>query len=277
MNTQNPYHSDITFLLSTRHLNGGDMWATADGKVYVGNPFSTVTTAFLLSELGVGLDEPTMKGAVELVLGKWREDGRFALAPGSIYPCQTAQAARLLCRLGLATDERLQATFRHLLESQQEDGGWRCKKFFFGRGPETEFSNPGPTLEILDVFRLAGLANREVRLDRAVEFLLRHWETRLPLGPCHYGIGRQFLQVEYPFLKYNIFYYVYVLSFYDCARGDRRFLEALAHLQSRLVDGRVVVEETNPKLRRLSFCRKGAASEAAEERYAELLRNLQTR
>ncbi len=270
----NPYQSDIDHILALRHTNGGDFWATADGRVYAGNPFSTVNAAFLLSELGVGLDDPAMRGAVELVLSKWRADGRFAIAPGSVYPCQTAQAVRLLCRLGLSEDERVQTSFQHLLATQHGDGGWRCNKFFFGHGPETEFSNPGPTLEILDTFRYTAMINREERLDRAVEFLLRHWETRLPLGPCHYGIGKQFLRVEFPFLKYNIFYYVYVLSFYDCARGDRRFQEALSHLQSRLVDGQVVVEETNPKLRQFAFCRKGAASAAATARYAELMNNI---
>ncbi len=267
------YQPDIDHILTYRHANGGDFWATADGKVYVGNPFSTVNAAFLLSELSVGLDDPAMQGAVELVLAKWRVDGRFAIAPGSVYPCQTAQAVRLLCRLGYAEDERVQTSFRHLLDTQHEDGGWRCKKFFFGHGPETEFSNPGPTLEILDAFRFTAMANWEERLDRAVDFLLRHWETRLPLGPCHYGIGKQFLRVEFPFLKYNIFYYVYVLSFYKCAMCDRRFQEALSHLQSRLVDGRVVVEETNPKLRHLAFCHKGAVSAAATGRYVELLNN----
>jgi hypothetical protein len=27
------------------------------------------------------------------------------------------------------------------------------------------------------------------------------------------------MQIEYPFLRYNLFYYVYVLSFYERAKG----------------------------------------------------------
>ena len=101
-------------------------------------------------------------------------------------------------------------------------------------------------------------------------FLLGHWETRAPLGPCHYGIGTLFLQVAYPFATYNLFYYVYVLSFYEVARRDKRFLEALAILQSKLVDGQIVVERPNAKLASLSFCKKGQPSRLATERYGEI-------
>ena len=45
------------------------------------------------------------------------------------------------------------------------------------------------------------------------------------------------MQVEYPFLRYNLFFYVYVLSFYRAARKARAFKSALKALQSKLVDG----------------------------------------
>lgn len=46
------------------------------------------------------------------------------------------------------------------------------------------------------------------------------------------------MQVEYPFRNYNLFMYVYVLSFYNRAKDDWRFLEALKALKSKLVNGR---------------------------------------
>lgn len=161
-----------------------------------------------------------------------------------------------------------------MLETQHEDGGWRCNKFFFGHGPETEFSNPGPTLTALDAFRFTVYANRDERLDRAVSFLLNHWETRAPLGPCHYGIGTLFHQVTFPFCNYNLFYYVFTLSFYDAAKRDPRFLDALHVLQGKLRDGQIVVERPHQKLRSLSVCRKGEVSALATERYRQILENL---
>ena len=213
-----------------------------------------------------------------MIFSTWRQDGRFQVYPkGGIYPCQTAIAASTLCHMGYAPDARLQTTFRHFLDAQYADGGWRCNKFSFGRGPETEYSNPHPTLVALDAFRFSAYCNREQALDKAVEFLLEHWTIRKPIGPCHYGIGTLFMQVEYPFRNYNLFEYVYVLSFYERAKGDPRFREAFEALRSKTVDGRIVVERVVPKLAKLHFCKKGAPSELATKRYREILQNLDAR
>ncbi len=165
-------------------------------------------------------------------------------------------------------------TFDHLLSTQFDAGGWRCNKFSFGCGPETDAADPGPTLTAaLDAFRFTG-HNALAQLDAAVELLLGHWQTRAPLGPCHYGIGNRFLQVGYPFAGYNLFPWAYVLSFYDRAKGDPRFAEALAALEAKLQDGQVVPERVHRALASLHFCRKGAPSELATRRYREILANL---
>lgn len=232
----------------------------------------------MLSDLGMDCTEPTLREASKLILKCWREDGRFRIAPkGAIYPCHTTSAARALCRVGYAEDPRLQRTFKHLLGIVHGDGGWRCNTFKYGRGPETEHSNPGPTLDALDAFRFTPYLNHENTLDRAVDFLLDHWVTRKPLGPCHFGIGTLFMRIEYPLRRYNLFNYVYILSFYKRARIDPRFREALKILESKTVDGKVVVENPHRRLANLSFCRKGFPSDAATVHYHEVLRNLELR
>jgi hypothetical protein len=261
--------------LAHRHDNGADLWATPDGKLAKGGAFSTLSAARLLGELGVGIDDPVLVATTELIWSAWRADGRFRLAPtGAIYPCQTASAAATLAHLGCVADPRMVKTLDHLLAIQSADGGWRCNKFSYGRGPETEFSNPGPTLIALDAFRFSTLANGSAALDRAVDFLLGHWVSRAPLGPCHYGIGSLFLQVGYPMTDYNLFAWVHVLSHYDQAKSDPRFLEALAVLESKLVDGQVVPERVNRALTDFEFCRKGVPSARATLRYQEIRDNL---
>jgi len=89
-------------------------------------------------------------------------------------------------------------------------------------------------------------------------------------------MGTLFGQVEYPFGNYNLFQYVYALSFYDRAKADQRFLEALGALQAKLTDGMVVVERVVPRLAQYNFCRKGQPSELATNRYREILGNLDT-
>jgi hypothetical protein len=275
MKTQKQYQSDIKAIIAKRYDNGADLWATPDKRIGKGSPFSTLDSVILLTESGLDTSAPTLKKTAELILSLWRKDGRFKIAPtGAIYPCHTAETARVLCRLGYASDDRLQMTFNHLLEIQHDDGGWRCNTYKFGRGPETSFSNPGTTLAVLDAFRFTHYLNQDKRLDKGVEFLLDHWVTRKPLGPCHYGIGSLFMKVEYPFFRYNLFFYVYVLSFYKRAKKDHRFLEALETLESKLVNGKIVVENPNRKLAGLSFCKKGEPSDLATDRYLKIMNNL---
>ncbi|ATW27465.1 prenyltransferase [Candidatus Formimonas warabiya] len=269
------YQSDVAAILAKRYDNGADYWTTPDKRLSKGSPFSTLMSTLLLLELGLEPSEPLLEEIADLIFSTWREDGRFKLSPqGAIYPCHTINAANVLCHLGYATDSRLQKTFRHLFDIQHSDGGWRCNKFSFGRGPETDFSNPGPTLTALNVFRFTSFLNKEPALDRAVEFMLEHWTIRKPLGPCHYGMGTLFMQAEYPFGNYNLFIYLYVLSFYNRAKEDKRFHEAFNILKSKLVDGKIVVERVNPKLAGFAFCKKGEPSELGTKRYHEILENL---
>lgn len=272
----NRYASDVKAIMALRHDNGGDYWATADGRLGVGEPFSTLTSLLILHELGVGRTHEAVRGAIRLILDAWRDDGRYRLAPsGALYPCSTAASARVLCRFGYAKDHRLQRTFAHLLDIQHNDGGWRCKKFPYGRGPETEFSNPGVTLVVLDAFRFTEHSNKNPNLDKAVESLLDHWTVRRPLGPCHFGIGTLFMQVEYPFLRYNLFSYVYVLSFYNYAKQDKRFLDALRILESKLdSQGKIIVERPHRKLAHLLLCQQGKPSELATFRFKEIKKNV---
>jgi hypothetical protein len=271
------HNSDITAVLEKRYINGGDFWATVDGRLAVGSPYSTIESLQILHELGVDPDHEAVRGALNLVLESWREDGRYQLAPsGTLYPCHTANTARVLCRFGFVDDSRVQQSLSHLLEIQYDDGGWRCQKFAFGRGPETEFSNPGVTIFALDAFTFSKHLNNNPALDRAVESLLDHWTVRRPIGPCQFGIGNLFMQVEYPFLRYNIFSYVYVLSFYEKARIDERFIEALKVLRTKIdADGQIIIERPNRKLATLSAFSKGMPSEPATNRYGEILANLE--
>jgi len=276
MKNSDQYQSDIKAILERRFDNGADLWATPDKRLSKGSPFTTLESANMLIDLGLDPSDPILRDVADLIFSSWREDGRFKLSPlGAIYPYHTINAARALCYLGFASDPRLQRTFNHLMNIQHTDGGWRCNKFSFGRGPETEFSNPGPTLGTLDAFRLSTFLNKNNSADKAVDFLLSHWTTRKPLGPCHFGIGSLFMQVTYPFASYNLFLYVYVLSFYDKAKNDKRFLEAFHLLESKLVNGKIVVERTNPKLSAFTFCKKGEPSDLGTNRYLEILKNLE--
>jgi hypothetical protein len=231
----------------------------------------------MLHELEVGPDHEAVEGGLALILKACREDGRIRLAPRApLYPCYTAEAARVMCRFGLTEHDALLRTVSYLIENDHESGGWRCNFTKFGRGPETRCANPGATLYALDVLRFfpEHRAGNDV-VDRAVESLLDHWNTRKPIGPCHHGIGNLFMQVEYPFLRYNLFFFVYVLSFYGRAKPDDRFKAAFAMLESKLSESReIIVERPHRGLKELEFCAKGRPSVTATHRYREIRENL---
>ena len=267
--------ADIDEILSHRHDQGADYWTTPDNRLIKGTPFSAYDCAHMLLDLGVAPSDPILKTVADMFFNTWRPDGRFKVYPtGGILPCHTAYVVSLLCRMGYQADERIQKTFQHFLDTPYTDGGWRCNKFSYGRGPETEYSNPLPTLNVLDAFRLSSYLNGEPALDSAVEFLLQHWVIKKPIGPCQYGIGSLFMQLEYPLTSYSLLNYVYVLSFYDKAKTDKRFLEALVALQDKIADNQFIVERVSPKLSKLAFCKKGQPCDIMTKRYNEILGNL---
>lgn len=270
MNVRNPWQEDIDAVLAHRRDNGADDFATPDGRLLKGAPFTALESAMYLLELGVPPEHEVLQSIAGRIISGCREDGRIRIAPtGAIYPCQTALALNVLCHMGYDNAYTRRA-FAYFLNAQEADGGWKCNKYSFGRGEETECSTPYTTLVALDAFRFSQALREDERLDRAAAFLLRHWDVRRPISPCHYGIGSRFMQVEYPFRGYNLFYYLYVLSFYKSAVRDRRFLEALSALESRMEDGQIIVQRAAPKLARLGFCEKGKPSVLATRRYEEL-------
>ena len=276
MNLKKKYQNDIALIMTKFNHNGGELWATEDKKISKGSPFSTRDVALMLFELGFSNKDTIIQDIAKLVFSNWKPDGRFRISPsGAIYPCHTIGAARVLCYLGYSNDNRIKTTFEYLLKTQQEDGGWMCNKFSFGKGPETMYSNPGPTLEALDAFRFSDLANKEKRLEKAVDFLLWHWEIKKPIGPCHYGIGALFMKTEFPFFRYNLFFYCYTLSFFKKALIDKRFKDAFTQLKRKLIKGKMIIENPNKKLADLDFCRKGQQSELATIKFMEIIRNIE--
>jgi hypothetical protein len=275
MKLKDKYKNDISFVMSKRHVNGADLWAGEDNNIGKGSPFSTRDVSLILIELGFDKKDTVIKSLAELIFAHQQADGRFRISKsGAIYPCHTIGCLRVLCYLGYAKDKRLRKTFDQLLSTQANDEGWKCNKFSFGKGPETRHSNPGPTLEALDAFRFVDIGENKKQVDKAIEFLLWHWEYKKPVGPCLFGIGKLFNQTEYPFFRYNLFYYTFVLSFYEKAIRDKRFKEAYRLLESKLQDDKMVVENPNRQLAKMDFCYKGRISELATKRFNVIRRNI---
>jgi hypothetical protein len=270
----------IQAIFDRQNGNGGQFWSREDGNIHAPNGSSTIDTLFVFGELGLSVkDNPVISNAVNFVFAYQSPEGSFKYSLTSPkFPCITARIVAAFGRLGLATDKRMEKSYRWLLNTQWNDGGWRCATVKLGKSPLTDMSNPGTTLYVLDAFRFRNNKSQEInKLNSGIDFLLQHWEVRLPIGPCEFGIGSRFLQIEYPFLRYNIFYYVYVLSFYNKALKDKRFQDAYIFLADKVKNGKLVPEKPHPAWQKFDFARKGQVSNIATTRWNEIEMNMKNK
>lgn len=265
---------EIQEILKTSEKNGGKYWSRKDGDIHAPHGYSTIDVLMTLGEMGHKYKESKITiEAIKFVFEYLDDNGCFKYSSKSPkLPCITARILSALGRLGYKTDDRIEKSYQYLINSQQSDGGWRCSTAKIGKSPETDASNPGTTLYVLDAFRFRSNGkSEELKLENGLEFLLKHWITRKPLGPCEFGIGSRFLLVEYPFLRYNLFYYVYVLSQYSQVRNDKRFIEAKKVLMEKVKDDGIYPETPHKSWNIFIFAKKNEYSELATKRYSEII------
>lgn len=271
--------TEIQAIFDRQKDNGGHFWSRADGDIHAPFGYSTIDTLFVLGEIGLSVNEnPIIAKAVDFVFAYQTQNGSFKYSPSSSkLPCMTARIIAALSRLGVV-DSRMEKSYQWMLDTQCSDGGWRCPTVKSGKSPATDAANPGTTLYVLDAFRYRNNnPDEKERLNQGVGFLLRHWVVRLPTGPCHFGIGSRFCQIEYPFLRYNIFYYVYVLSFYKAALNDSGFLEAYQKLAGKIKNGRLIPENPHKAWQQFDFGIKSQGSDVATERWNEIETNMRNK
>lgn len=267
-------NTEIKDILSLTEINGGKFWARSDGDIHSPNGFSTIDVLNTLGEIGFkSNDSKVVLEAINFIFNYFDEKGCFQYSSkSSKLPCITARILIAFGKLGYINDSRVEKCYQYFLETQQDDGGWRCATVKLGKSPETDASNPGTTLYVLDAFRYRDNSKKDIaQLEKAVLFLLKHWETRAPLGPCEFGIGSRFFLIEYPFLRYNLFYYVYVLSKYKIAKNDKSFKEARAKLIEKSKNNKIYPESPHKAWGKYSFAQKNNYSEKATKRFLEII------
>lgn len=196
------YSTEIISILDRQGQNGGPFWSRTDGDIHAPHATSTIDTIGVLGELGATVKEyAVLSQAVEFLYKYQTADGSFKYAKtSSKLPCMTARILAVMGRIGAINDSRTEKSFQRLLKIQSSDGGWRCNTITMGKSSETDASNPGTTLYVLDAFRFRNNFKKDIdQCDKGIDFLLKHWITRKPLGPCTFGIGSRFFQVEFPF------------------------------------------------------------------------------
>ncbi len=273
------YSKEIKSIFDRQNDNGGEFWSREDGDIHAPNGYCTIDTLNVLGELDATVKEyPILNQIIDFIFDYQTSDGCFKYSnTSSKLPCMSARILSTIGKLKVNDDKRTEKSYEQLLETQWSDGGWRCNTVKMGKSALTDASNPGTTLYVLDAFRFRNNNLKELtKLNKGIDFLLQHWKIRQPFGPCGHGIGSRFFQIEYPFLRYNLFYYVYVLSFYDFAIKDDRFQDAYKSLLVKIQDGNIIPENPHRSWQKFNFAKKGKISQLATKRWSEIEMNIKT-
>lgn len=263
-------------LLDLKTINGGSIWDRHDGSIYNPIGFSTMDMLSVIGDMKIDYSkDEVVNEAIRKVISYFdKKSMMFKFSErSSKLPCITAKILSTISKLDYTFPEK-EDCYLNFLDSQQVDGGWRCATVKLGKAPETDSSNPGTTLYVLDAFRFRNNSSEDnTQLEKGVEFLLNHWVTKKPLGPCEFGIGTTFMKTEYPFIRYNIFYYAYVLSFYGKAINDRRYKEIIEILKTKESDAGIKIENPHKNWKKVLY-NESRECYLANQKYSELINRI---
>lgn len=189
------------------NTNGADFWCRNDGNIYAPSGFSTIDVINVLIDYGITKENAKIRDAIQYIEALYDPKSKmYKYSPkGKKLPCVNAKIVNILQRLKYESSN-IKESIDNYFHTQEDDGGWRCATVKRGKSPETDASNPGTTLYVLDLLKTIRFSKTlENQINNAVEFLLKHWEIRKPLGPCAFGIGTTFLKRRIPIYSLQYF------------------------------------------------------------------------
>jgi hypothetical protein len=168
-------------ILDRQRTNGG--WDK--GRTwYLPKYKSTVWQLIILSQTGIDPALPEIRTMCDYSFRFQTPEGGFVSGMtrhinedwGRLAGCLNGNVIASLCRFGLSNDARVVRALDHLLDIQEQDGGWTCRSFgYHSRDKHSCFMGAVCGLEAL-VECSATVRRKDVEeaMKRACEFLLMH-------------------------------------------------------------------------------------------------------
>lgn len=221
-----------------------------------GQPFHKLT---FLADLGLTANDPGVAMILARILEHRSEEGPFQL-PVNIPVhyggkgeeswawalCDAPLIVYALAQFGLEAEPEVRGAAEHLI-SLVRDNGWPCavsRELGNFRGPGRK-EDPCPfanlaMLKMLSVMR----DGRDSPASRAgVATLLSLWADSNTRHPYIFYMGNDFRKLKVPLVWYDLVHVLEVLSRFEWARGDERYLDMLAVLADKAdANGRFTVE-----------------------------------
>lgn len=201
----------------------------------------------VLVDFGLTVEDPGMGPIAERLLSNRSPEGPFQVSlqiheryGGTGEPetgwslCDAAVNLYSAAGMGLGDHPAVQKAARHLLQLARETdpeepfcGGWPCAAGMGFRGPGRA-ADPCPisTLHALRALDALGLRDHPAAAS-GVDMLITHWERQEERKLYLFGIGTDFRKLKYPFIWYDILYFLDTLVRFPRALSDPRLQEVV--------------------------------------------------
>lgn len=207
---------------------------------------------FFLADIGLTIDDLKLKNEIESVFSLQVPGGTFmterAMEPN--YFCRSAIILSSMARMDYRDDPRLNKYIQVIVNSQRPDGGWHCEDWYTESCPMDD-QNILMLLGQYEKYRI------DSRFNGGIDLLLEHWERRdqnwrLSL----FGIGKRYMSLMYPAVKYGILRVLDVLSLFPYAVKSEGFTSMLDFVHQKSKDGKYFAEITDASYADFDFGQK---------------------
>ncbi len=246
--------SAITKIIQRLKDNRIGIPALRTGKVHYTETGKAYWDLFFLADIGLTIKDSGLEREAAEVFRFQKPDGSFVIPPNvrDNYFCMSAILLSSLARMGYRDDPRLNKYIQVILNSQGLDGGWHCYNDDFGV-LDIE-SCPMDNLNILMLLGQYEKYKEHPVLNGAIDSLLEHWERR---DRRHgFGVGRRFMSLSYPAVKYGILRVLDVLSLFPYAVSRPGFQSMLDYVRQKASGGKYYAEITDDSYTEFDFGQK---------------------
>ena len=193
---------------------------------------------FFLADIGLTKNDLELNKEIEEIFSLQSPDGTFITERGiePNYFCVSAILLACVARMGYRDDPRLNKYLQVILNSQHHDGGWHCEEWYAESCP----------MDNLNILMLLGQYEkyRKGPISKGgIDLLLKHWEKKdEKWRPSMFGIGKKFMSLTYPAVKYGILRVLDVLSLFPYAMESKGFKSMLDFVHQKSSGGKYFAE-----------------------------------
>jgi hypothetical protein len=239
----------ITGLVRRVKDPGKGITAARKGRISCEVSGSAVWDMFFLADIGLSAADLDLQPEAETILGGQLANGNIITEPSMEpnYYCMSAILIATLARMGYRDDRRVRNYVRTIIAARHDDSGWVCESYHTDCCP----------MDNLNILMLLGQYpefRQDSALSGALELLLEHWRRRGEKRRLQgFGIGRRYLSLEYPAIKYGVLRVLEVLSLFPYAMKQTAFVDMLSFVQAKNRDGKYYAEPTDYAYRDYDF------------------------